>query len=194
MKNLVKDDKCSLKINRCWWDLRLCLLILTSIEDLQIDDWWFSGRERGRCPAEWANVLDVRRCREEGGRRARSSNGRRAARDEARQPRRRSMNAARRRWSINVTSHRADESTDERCTDETIDHSRPTDGQRAAERRSRPAGVSAGRRQDARGTSRGGYSDDDDESLISGTGAHSQRHHHAARVWRETDGQRIAVS
>jgi len=121
-------------------------LILTSIEDLQIDDWWFSGRERGRCPAEWANVLDVRRCGEEGGRRARSSNGRRAARDEARPPRRRSMNAARRRWSINVTSHRAYERTSERCTDETIDHSRPTDGQRAAERRRRPVYRRAGDR------------------------------------------------
>ena len=104
---------------------------------------------------------------------------------------------------------------DERCATEVIDQRNIAQGGRADERamygrdyRSQspdgrtegrrapwPAGVSAGRRQDARGTSRGGCSDDDDdESLISGTDAHSQRHHHAARVWRETDGQRIAVS
>jgi len=94
---------------------------------------------------------------------------------------------------------------DERCATEVIDQRNIAQGGRADERamygrdyRSQsPDGRTEGRRQDARGTSRGGYSDDDDddESLISGTdGAHSQRHHHAARVWRETDGQRIAVS
>jgi len=39
MKNLVKDDKCSLKKSLLMGLAPVFKLILTSIEDLQIDDW-----------------------------------------------------------------------------------------------------------------------------------------------------------